>query len=204
MPTLEELKAMQAKGETLTPEQLEQLKAAETAPQPEDGSGTEEFDKERAMDTIRKLREFEKSAKQQLKELEALKKAEADRKKSEMSALELAETELKSLRPEYETLQGQYRSLLTQVGLEKAARGLKLEFASEAAKETAQKLLKAEALGPDLEGIDAEVTRLTKEHAYLFGKITPPSTDASDKGKFSGEVNQAEIKERKQKDYGNF
>jgi hypothetical protein len=72
----------------------------------------EEFDKERAMATITKLRQFEKEAKANAKELEAYKKAEAERKQAEMSETEklkaqLAEVEAKATRLERESLQRQ-------------------------------------------------------------------------------------------------
>ena len=72
----------------------------------------EEFDKERAMATINKLREKEKEGAKAAKELEAYKKAEAERKQAELSETDrlkaqLAELEAKATRLEREGLQRQ-------------------------------------------------------------------------------------------------
>ena len=68
-----------------------------------DETQSEAFDKERAMDTIRKLREEAKQAKKAAAELDRYKKAEEERKQAEMSEtdrlkaeLERAQSELKA------------------------------------------------------------------------------------------------------------
>ena len=60
----------------------------------------EEFDKERAMDTIKKLRAFEKQAKQQEKKLAAYEEAEEKRKQAEMSEMERLQVELEKSKSE--------------------------------------------------------------------------------------------------------
>ena len=79
---------------------------------PEQAEPEQEFDKERAMATINKLREREKEANKLAKKLEAYEKAEAERKQAEMSETEklkaqLAELEAKATRLEREGLQRQ-------------------------------------------------------------------------------------------------
>lgn len=76
----------------------------------EQAEPTEEFDKERAMATIRKLREREREAEKLAKKLDAYEKAEAQRKEAEMSETEklkaqLAEVTEKATKLERETLQ---------------------------------------------------------------------------------------------------
>ena len=72
----------------------------------------EEFDKERAMATITKLREKEKLAGQLAKKLEAYEKADAERKQAELSETEklkaqLEEANARATRLERESLQRQ-------------------------------------------------------------------------------------------------
>lgn len=72
----------------------------------------EEFDKERAMATITKLREKEKLAGQLAKKLEAYEKADAERKQAELSETEklraqLDEANARATRLERESLQRQ-------------------------------------------------------------------------------------------------
>lgn len=195
MPTIDELKAKQAAGETLTAEELEMLNQSENTT---DADGEGEFDKDRAMSTIKKLREFEKAAKAQLKELEALKKAENDRKQAEMTDLQKAQSELETIKPEIETLREQNRELLTQTAFERTVGTLKLEFATEKARETGYRLLDKEKVGEDAAGMKDALLALQKEHAYLFTRIVVPETDARQKGKTSGDqlVNDAATSKR--------
>ena len=77
---------------------------------PSETQQPDEFDKERAMATINKLRQFEKEAKANAKKLEAFEKAEAERKQAEMSEIDklkaqIAEAEAKAARLEKESLQ---------------------------------------------------------------------------------------------------
>jgi hypothetical protein len=99
-----------------TTETVEQEKQVETT---EEVEQEEEFDKERAMATIRKLREFEKQASRLEKENEALKKAEADRKKAEMSEMDRLQAERDEAQTELERLKlnEQKRSIAREVGL---------------------------------------------------------------------------------------
>lgn len=60
----------------------------------------EEFDKDRAMETIKKLRDIEKQYKQEKKELERLKADEAKRKEAEMSEIEKAQKRANDLEAE--------------------------------------------------------------------------------------------------------
>jgi len=63
-----------------------------------DAPVTEEpFDKERAMETIKKLRESEKQAKKERAELERLRQLEDDRKKAELSETDRLKAELQEL-----------------------------------------------------------------------------------------------------------
>lgn len=83
-----------------------------------------EFDKERAMATINKLRQFEKEAKANAKKLEAYEKAEAERKQAEMS-------EIDKLKAQYEEAQAKAARLEKESLQRKAAdeAGLPMAFA---------------------------------------------------------------------------
>jgi hypothetical protein len=85
---------------------------AETSTTPEQVEPVEEFDKERAMATIKKLREHEKEAAKLAKELDAYKKAETERKQAEMSEIDrlkaqIEEAQAKATRLERESIQRQ-------------------------------------------------------------------------------------------------
>ena len=91
----------------------EEIKVETTAAVPEQPTAEpEEFDKERAMATIKKLREREKEADKLAKKLEAYEKAETERKQAEMSEIDklkaqYAEAQAKAARLERESLQRQ-------------------------------------------------------------------------------------------------
>jgi hypothetical protein len=65
----------------------------------------EEFDQERAMTTIRTLREIEKQAKKDAKELELLRAKEREREEAEMTELEKARKQVEELNAEKAKLQ---------------------------------------------------------------------------------------------------
>ncbi len=143
----------------------------------------------------KRIKELNHENAERRKRLEALEKEKADSEAGKLSDLEKAQKELADLTPKYTSLQQQHQALLRERAFERAARELKLEFASEKAQETAYKLLDAETLGDDLSGMSEAVKVLQKEHAYLFAasKATPPETDATKKGKTtSGEMTDAE------------
>lgn len=82
-------------------------------------SNDDPFDKERAMDTINKLRDIEKQAKKDKAELERLRKAEEDRKKAEMSETDRlkAEIEERDAKLRKLTIKAQQREIADRVGL---------------------------------------------------------------------------------------
>lgn len=79
----------------------------------------EPFDKERAMDTIKKLRETEKQYKKDRAELERLRQLEEERKKAEMTESERLKVELEQERAKLRQLsiKAQQREVADQVGL---------------------------------------------------------------------------------------
>lgn len=95
----------------------------------------DDFDKERAMETIKKLREFEKKSKVQEKELLALKEAEQKRKESEMSEIDKANLRAETAEKELKELKAQKvrREIAEKVGLP-------VEFADRLRGETPEEL----------------------------------------------------------------
>jgi multidrug efflux pump subunit AcrB len=98
-----------------TPEVEAPQVVAETVEQPE----TEEFDAERAMATIQKLREIEKKAKRDAKRLAELEQAEETRKRAEMSEIERLQAENEAIKSKYQQAEreNQQRSIAAEVGL---------------------------------------------------------------------------------------
>jgi hypothetical protein len=77
------------------------------------------FDKERAMDTINKLRDIEKQAKRDKAELERLQKAEEERKKAELSETDRLKAEIQERDAKLNqlTIKAQQREVADRVGL---------------------------------------------------------------------------------------
>lgn len=143
----------------------------------------------------KRIKELNHENAERRKKLEAYEKEKAEKESADLSELEKAKRELADMTPKYNGLQQQYQALQRERAFERAARELKLEFASEKAQETAYKLLDTEALGEDMSGMGEAVKALQKEHAYLFAKATQPApeTDATQKGKGRpGEMTDAE------------
>lgn len=81
-----------------TPEKpAETVAAVEQEPVKSEKPAGDEFDKERAMETIHKLRDFEKQAKKELKELETLRAEKQEREQAEMTELEKAKKRIAEL-----------------------------------------------------------------------------------------------------------
>jgi len=106
----------------------------------------EEFDKERAMATITKLREFEKEARMLKKKLDAYEKAEQERKEAEMSEMEKLKAQYDKAQAELSRIQKnqQKREIAQKVGLPEAL-ALRIQGDDEEAMEADAKKL-AEAL----------------------------------------------------------
>jgi hypothetical protein len=75
--------------------------------------GEDVFDKERAMETIKKLRETEKQAKKDRAELERLRQLEEERKKAEMTESDRLKAELEQERAKLRQLS--YKSMQREV-----------------------------------------------------------------------------------------
>ena len=104
----------EVQGEMPAETEAEQVEAPEVE--------AEEFDQERAMATIRKLREFEKTAKAQEKELEKLRQAEEERRLAEMSEIEKLQATNEKLKSQLDQVQTEnlQRQIAAEMGLPEA------------------------------------------------------------------------------------
>jgi|GEM_PF-2563972 len=81
-------------AETVEPVQEPTQKSSDVKPA---ANTDEEWDSERAMNTIKQLRDFEKQAKKELKELETLRAEKQEREEAEMTELEKAQKRIADL-----------------------------------------------------------------------------------------------------------
>lgn len=151
---------------------------------------SEDFDKDRAMATIQKLRAFEKDAKGKLKRLEELEAQASEREQADLTAAQKLEKQLKALQAEHEQARTALRRATLKDAAQEAAGKANLTFAPGA-------LSDALALGvfDNLEwaddaprGMGAAVKELHASKPYLFVAPTPPSDiGATNKGKSTKE-----------------
>ena len=107
-------------AETVTEETVETTATTETQTTAQTQTqATEEFDKDRAMKTIEKLREIEKQAKKDKAELDRLKQEEQKRKDAELSEADRLKKELAQTQASLEAarLKELQRSVSDEVGL---------------------------------------------------------------------------------------
>lgn len=94
-------------GETPAPAQEAEDKENKDGKSPDSAEKGDDFDRERALETIRKLREIEKQHKQDKRELDRLKEAEAKRNEAEMTELEKAQKRSAELEAELQRERGE-------------------------------------------------------------------------------------------------
>ena len=101
-----------------TTETVEPAPQIEAVTEPEK-TVEEPFDKDRAMNTITKLREFEKNAKKELKELETLKAEKKQRDEAALSETERLQKQAKELEDRNVKLEGDIlrRDVIAETGL---------------------------------------------------------------------------------------
>lgn len=175
------------------PKPQDQPKPQDAPKPPESETDDEKWDEARAKATISKLREFEKTAKAQAKELEQLRKAQKEADDAKLSEQERLQNRVKELEAETAKHAEERRALLVRTAVEREAR--KLNLVDE---EAAFKLLDLGAIEFDDGGTPKNVDKLLKKLAeakpYLVGQsngttpITP--TPRADNGR---EATAAEI-----------
>lgn len=140
----------------------------------------DEFDKDRAMATIKALRAFEKDAKAKIRRLEEIEAAEAARKEADLSELDKTRNELAALRTQHEQAQAEIRSARIKDAAREAAQALSLTFQPGALDDAVALGLFADLeIGDDgkAKGLNDHLRSLHKERPYLFGTPQPQAPD---------------------------
>ena len=120
------------------------------------------------------------------KELEKFRKADEDRKKSEMTEIERLKLEKQEADQRAEKASDEAKELRFQKDFDDTADELDIKFANRKAKEDAYKFLDREIVG-DGSGMKKALEALQDERPYLFAKeeAEQPATDARQKGTHS-------------------
>ena len=132
----------------------------------------------------KRITELNHESAERRKKLDALEKAETERKQAEMTEVEKATTKAKAADEEKERLVKENQTLKLQRAFEDKARDAKLEFKNSLAAKDAFKAI-VELLGDETEITDDHIKQLVKERDYYFGKaeVTNLDNDAGKKGK---------------------
>lgn len=172
---------------------------AVSLPTQSEAEPADDFDKPRALETIRKQREEAKALRAQLKELDALKAEKQQRDEAELSAAEKAEKRAADLEAKYTAAQAQLKRATLKDAVAEAAQKHNLTFAQGA-------LSDALALGifDSLEwdggtpkGVGAAVKELSTARPYLFAQpAAVPDIGATAKGKASKESDLTSLAQR--------
>lgn len=152
-----------------------ETEAAEEEETEEDGGG-EDFDRQRAMDTIRAQREnekkLEKRAKQAEKELKAYKDKEKAAQDADLSEVEQLRKEKTDLQTKFEQAHELAQGLRLESEFRKATSKAKLKFVDEQAENDAFELCDLEGVEIDADGkvtgLDDAIKKLKKTRSYLF------------------------------------
>ena len=200
MPNETEVQALrdrQVAGETLSAEELVTLNAGT---QPETELTPEQL-KTALADAQARIKSLNKESADRRKKLEALEKAELDKKNAELPELERAKAEQTRIASELDALKASNLALLLQAQFEKVVRTLKLEFSNENAQADAFRSLDRDTMGEDGAGMKDAVTALLKDRPYLFVKQAAQEIDARAKGRTNGNLT-SDVLTAKRAEYG--
>lgn len=192
-----------AKAEADARAKAEADAAAAAAAADEDGDDGDEFDKDRALETIRKQRESEKKAKDELKaaraRLKELEEAEKKRQDADKSELEKATSRVSELEKALQDSREMAQALRLRQEFGKVAKKLNLKFADVQAEDDAFLLAEMEGVEMDADGevtgLEDAVKALHKSRPYLFAKAeggdgngTPQRNGKGGQGKLNQDV----------------
>jgi hypothetical protein len=179
--------------------------APTVSPPPAGEAPTDDFDKERALDTIRKQREVEKTLKAQLKELEALKAEKEQREQAELSESEKLRKQLEKLEAEHTQAQGELRKSRLLEAARSAANKAGLHF-HDGALADALTLGAFDGLEFDDDGKPREmpeaVKRLAKDRPYLLKPAAVASADLDGRVKSTRQDEDAARREERRARWG--
>lgn len=157
--------------------------------QPEQASD-ETFDKDRALSTIRKLREGERAAKAQAKELEALKAKLAEHESAQLTEKEKAEQRAANAEAKAQAAEAKAKAIALRASVERHAHKLNLVDS-----DAAYRLLDLSGIeyeDDEPQGIEALLKALVKDRPWLGApepKTGVPATPSAANGK---QLSQAE------------
>lgn len=167
MPPSEELTAQASTDEAALQGQAGETITGTTEP--------EQFDKDRALETIRKQRESEKALAKQLKEAQAALKAYQDkdkeRQEADLSELEKTKKRLAELEEAYTKASETAKALQLRHAFSRAIAAANLKFASQQAEDDAYELAdkgSIEITDDKITGMDEAIKALQKSRPYLF------------------------------------
>jgi hypothetical protein len=130
------------------------------------------FDPERAKATISKLREFEKQARAQAKELEALKAAQREREEAELSEQQKLAKRAERAEQEATALKGQLQGLVFRAAVAEAATRLGFVDTDAAARLLDADAVKRDADTGEVDGrsLRAALEQMGKDRPWLLNK----------------------------------
>lgn len=145
-----------------------------------------EFDRERAMATIRKQRQNERSLSKELKEAKArlaqLEGEEEKRKKAEMSEVERLQGQVTDYEARVLALEAERETMIIRSAVERAAAGLGFHNLEDAYHLADLSELEIDEDG-SVSGVEKALKALAKERPYLIQVAKKPDINAKDGGK---------------------
>lgn len=155
----------------------------------------DDFDKPRALETIRKQREEAKALRAQLKDLEALKAADKQRKDAELSETERLTAALNDLTAQHAAAQAQLKRANLKEAIADAATKKGLTFAQGALSDALTLGLFDALVWEDdkPKGLAGFLGELSQSRPYLFAQpAQPPDIGATERGKQNGKSPDAD------------
>ena len=158
----------------------------------------DEFDPERALQTIRAQRESEKALEKALKEaqgkLAKLEAAEKKRAQAEMSEVERLTAQNKELAETLQALEQERQTLILRSAVERAAAAL--GFHNPADAYGLADLSGVEVDNGEVSGVDKALKALAKQRPYLIRAVEKPEIDSSKRSEGKQAPNRTNIKQR--------
>ena len=161
----------------------------------------DDFDKDRAMATIKQLRAFEKDAKAKIKRLQEIEAAEEERKSADLSELEKTRKALEKLQVEHATAQTQLARARIKDAAQATATAQGMTFAPGALDDALDLGKFADlTIGDDgrVKGMTDHLRLLQKErpHYFVTIKAEPKDIGALERGKESSTPDPGKLAQR--------
>lgn len=179
----------------------EEVQGTEEQDVEDKGSETdvEEFDRERAMSTIRKQRESEKQLSRELKDARAklaqFEEQEKKRSQAEMSEVERLQAANADLEARMRGLEAERETMIIRSAVERAAAGMGFHSLEDAYHLSDLSGIAIEDDGT-VEGIDKALKALAKERPYLIKQVEKPEINSAARGGGKKETDVEAVKRR--------